>query len=252
MRRQSFTALSAAAVLLAASAAASAEEILVLSSVGIKAVVDELAPNFEKASTNDVTPTFGLAGALKTRIEGGERFDVAILTPALLDELIAKGLVAADSRTVVARVGLGLMIKAGAPKPQVGSVDEFKRTLLAARSVTYASSGASGVAFLKILDELGIAAEVKAKATPAASGEEVNANVLGGASDLAVLPISEILPVAGAELGALFPDPVQTYVLMAAGVSTAAPGRAPRDFVAFLAAPNNDGVVRAKGMERVR
>jgi molybdate transport system substrate-binding protein len=240
------------AAMLAAPVAARAEEIVVLSSVGIKAVVEELEPGFEKTTANDVTATFGLASALKTRIEGGERFDVAILTPALLDELIAKGLVAADSRTVVARVGLGLMVKAGAPKLEVGTVDELKRTLLAARSVTYASSGASGVAFLKIIDDLGIAAEVKAKARPAASGDEVNANVLGGESDLAVLPISEILPVAGTELGAVFPAPVQTYVLMAAGVSTGARGRAPQDFVAFLAAPDNDGVVRAKGMERVR
>ena len=251
MHRQPLATLSVVAILLAAPAA-SADEILVLSSVGIEAVVEELGPNFEKASANDVTATFGLASALKTRIEGGERFDVAILTPALLDELIAKGLVAADSRTVVARVGLGLMIKAGAPKPQAGTVDDFKRTLLAARSVTYASSGASGVAFLKILDDLGIAADVGAKAKPAASGDEVNANVLGGVSDLAVLPISEILPVAGAELGAVLPDGVQTYVLMAAGVSTGARGAAPKDFVAFLAAPSNDGVVRAKGMERGR
>lgn len=252
MRRQLFAMFWATVALVAAPVAAGAEEILVLSSVGIKTVVEELEPSFEKASTHDVTAAFGLASALKTRIEGGERFDVAILTPALLDELIAKGLVAADSRTVIARVGLGLMIKAGAPKPQVATLDEFKRTLLAARSVTYASSGASGVAFLKILDDLGIAAEVRAKAKPAASGDEVNANVLGGASDLAVLPISEILPVAGAELGAVFPDAVQVYVPMAAGVSTKARGSAPKDFVAFLAAPSNDGVVRAKGMERVR
>ena len=251
MRFEPFAMLVTAAIV-AAPAATRAEEIVVLSSVGIKTVVEELVPSFEKSTMNDVAATFGLASAMKTRIEGGERFDVAVLTPALLDELIAKGLVAPDSRTVVARVGLGLMIKAGAPKPDVRTVDEFKRTLLAARSVTYASSGASGVAFLKILDDLGIAAEVKAKAKPAASGDEVNANVLGGASDLAVLPISEILPVAGAELGAVFPDGVQTYVLMAAGVSTATRGSAAKDFVAFLAAPSNDGVVRAKGMERAR
>lgn len=248
MRRQSFALLAAALF----TAPVAADEIVVLSSVGIKTVVEELAPSFEKATTNDVAATFGLASALKTRIEGGEPFDVAILTPPLLDELIAKGLVAADSRTVVARVGLGLMIKAGAPKPRAGTVDDFKRTLVGARSVTYAASGASGVAFLKILDDLGIADEVRVKARPAASGDEVNANVLGGASDLAVLPISEILPVAGAELGAVFPDGVQTYVQMAAGVSSGARGRAPKDFVAFLAAASNDGVVSAKGMERAR
>jgi len=243
---------SCALALLAVSAAASAEEIVVLSSLGIKTVVEELAPGFERLTSHEVTATFDLASTLKTRIEGGERFDVAILTPPLLDELIAKGLVAADSRTEVARVGLGLMIKVGAPKPNVGSLDDFKRTLLAARSVTYAERGASGVAFLRILDELGIAAEVKAKAKPAASGDEVNANILGGASDLAVLPVSEILPVAGAQLGALFPEPVQTYVVMAAGVKAGARSRAANDFIAFLGAAANDGIVRAKGMERVR
>jgi molybdate transport system substrate-binding protein len=250
MRRQSASA-SCALALLAVSAAASAEEIVVLSSLGIKAVVEELAPKFESSTSHDVTATFDLASTLKTRIEGGERFDVAILTPPLLDELIAKGLVAADSRTEVARVGLGFMIKAGAPKIDVDSVDDFKRTLLAARSVTYAERGASGVAFLRILDELGIAAEVKAKAKPAASGDEVNANVLSGTADLAVLPVSEILPVAGAALGGLFPEPVQTYVVMAAGVRAGARSRAASDFVAFLGAADNDGVVRTKGMERV-
>ena len=250
MRRPSFAVLATAAAAFAAPAA-NAEEVVVLSSLGIKTVVEDLAPKFEDSTSNDVNATFDLASALKTSIEGGARFDVAILTPPLLDDLIAKGLVAADSRVEVARVGLALMIKAGAPKPKVGTVDEFKRTLLAARSITYAERGASGIAFLRILDELGIAAEVKAKAKPVASGEEVNANVLSGAADFAVLPVSEILPVAGAELGGVFPDAVQTYVVMAAGVRSGA-GRASRDFVAFLAAANNDAVVRAKGMERVR
>ncbi|HET9362090.1 MAG TPA: substrate-binding domain-containing protein, partial [Vicinamibacterales bacterium] len=127
---------------------AQADEIRVLSSVGIKAVVEELAPQFEKRTKHKVVTTFDLASALKTRIEGGERFDVAILTPALLDDLIAKGKVASASRSLVARVGLGLMIKSGGRKPDVSSVDAFKRTLVDARSVTYATAGASGVAFL--------------------------------------------------------------------------------------------------------
>jgi molybdate transport system substrate-binding protein len=249
MRRQSFAILAATAVL--AAPAANAEDVVVLSSLGIKAVVEDLAPKFEGSTSNDVSSTFDLASTLKASIEGGARFDVAILTPPLLDDLIAKGLVAADSRVEVARVGLALMIKAGSPKPAVATVDEFTRTLLAARSITYAERGASGIAFLRIIDELGIAAEVKAKAKPVASGEEVNANILNGAADLAVLPVSEILPVAGAELGGVFPESVQTYVVMAAGVRTGA-ARASRDFVAFLRAASNDAVVRAKGMQRVR
>ena len=231
--------------------AAHAEEIRVLSSNGIKAVVDELAPQFEKATKHKVTTVFGLASALKTRIDGGERFDIAILTPPLLDDLIAKGTVAAASRSVVARVGLGLMIRAGARKPDVSTVDAFTRTLLDARSISYATAGASGVAFVATIEKLGIGAAIKAKARPAASGEEVSANITSGASDLAVLPVSEILPVRGAELGGLFPAEVQTYVLMAVGVSAKMQGSAAKDFVTFLMSPANSAVIRAKGMERV-
>lgn len=231
---------------------ARADEIRVLSSVGIKAVVEELAPQFEKRTKHKVTTTFDLASALKTRIEGGEGFDVAILTPALLDDLIAKGKVASASRSLVARVGLGLMIKSGSRKPDVSSVDAFKRTLVDARSVTYATAGASGVAFLATIDKLGIGPSVKSKARPAANGEEVNANILNGASDLAVLPISEILPVKGAEVGGVFPAEVQTYVVMAVGTAAGSQGNAARELVAFLMSPGNDAVVRAKGMERVK
>jgi molybdate transport system substrate-binding protein len=229
------------------STASRADEIRVLSSVGIKAVVDELAPQFEKTTKHKVTTVFGLAGALKTQIEKGEPFDVAILTPPLLDDLIAKGLVPAKSN--VARTGLGLMIKAGAHKPDVSSVDAFKKTLVSAKSITFASAGASGIAFLATAKQLGIADSIKTK--PAASGEEVNHNVLSGASDLAVLPVSEILPVTGAALGGVFPSDVQTFVIMAAGVNAKAQRAAAKDFVAFLLSPANNAVIKAKGMERL-
>jgi molybdate transport system substrate-binding protein len=229
----------------------SAEEIRVLSSVGIKAVVDELVPHFEKATKHKVTTTFDLASTMKTKIEGGAPFDVAILTPPLLDDLIAKGLVTSPSRTAVARVGLGLMIKSGAKKPNVSSLDAFRRTLLDAKSITYASAGASGVAFLAIVEKMGIAPQIKVKAKPVASGEDVNANITSGASDLAVLPVSEILPVKGAELGGVFPPEVQTYVVMAAGASAKTQSNAANEFVSFLMSPANDAVVKAKGMERL-
>jgi molybdate transport system substrate-binding protein len=231
--------------------AAAAEEIRVLSSVGIKAVVDELVPQFEKATKHKVTATFDLASTLKTKIEGGAPFDVAILTPPLIDDLIAKGLVTSASRTPIARVGLGLMIKSGAKKPDVSSIDAFRRTLLDAKSITYASAGASGVAFLAIVEKMGITPQIKVKAKPVASGEDVNTNITGGVADLAVLPVSEILPVKGAELGGLFPAEVQTYVVMAAGASAKTPGNGANEFVSFLMSPANDGVIKVKGMERL-
>ena len=248
MNRRSLIALAIVAVF-PLGATANADELRVLSSLGIKTVVEELAPQFEKATKHRVTTVFDLAATLRTKIEGGEPFDVAILTPAMIDDLIAKARIVPASKSGVARAGLGLMIKAGAPKPDVTTVETFKRTLLEARSVTYASAGASGVAFVAIAKQLGIADAIKTR--PAASGDEVNANLLSGTSDFAVLPLSEILPVKGAALGGMFPAAVQTYVVMAAGVSAKANGRAASDFVAFLMSPANNKVITAKGMERV-
>jgi len=227
-----------------------ADEIKVLSSVGIKAVVEALAPQFEKATKHKVVTTFDLSANVKKNIDSGTPFDVAILTPAMIDDLVAKGTVTPASRTVVARVGLALMIKAGAPKPDVSTVDAFKKTLVGAKSITFVPAGASGVAFLAITKKLGIADTIKTKT--AANGDEVNANVTSGAADIAILPVSEILPVKGAELGGVFPADVQTYVVMTAGASAKTKGTAAQDFIAFLMKPSNDAVVRTKGMERAK
>jgi molybdate transport system substrate-binding protein len=198
-----------------------------------------------------VVATFGLAAALKSRIEGGDAFDLAVLTPAQIDDLIKQGKAAAASRAVIARTGLGLMVRAGAPKLDVGTVDAFKRTLLGAKSLTYVPAGASGVAFVSTAKQLGIAQSLEAKTKPGASGDEVNANITGGTAEIAILPVSEILPVKGAALGGVFPADVQTYIVMAGATSNAA-SQAARDFLARLTSAANDGVITAKGMERVK
>jgi molybdate transport system substrate-binding protein len=237
--------------LLLAAMPARAEDIKVFSSVAMRAVVEELAPRFERETRNRVVATFGLAAALKSRIEGGEAFDLAILTPAQIDDLIKQGKAAAASRAVIARTGLGLMVRAGAPKLDVGTVEAFKRTLLGAKSLTYVPAGASGVAFVATAKQLGISQSLEAKTKPGASGDEVNANITGGAAEIAILPVSEILPVKGAALGGVFPADVQTYIVMAGATSNAA-SQAARDFLARLTSAANDGVITAKGMERVK
>ena len=230
---------------------ARAEDIKVFSSVAMRAVVEELAPRFERDTRHRVVPTFGLAAGLKGRIEGGEPFDLAILTPAQIDDLIKQGKAATASRAVIARTGLGLMLRAGGPKLDVGTVDAFKKTLLAAKSLTYVPAGASGVAFLATAKQLGIAQDLQAKTRPGASGEEVNANITGGIAEIAILPVSEILPVKGAILGGVFPADIQTYIVLAGATSNAA-SQAARDFLARLTSAANDGVIAAKGMERVK
>jgi molybdate transport system substrate-binding protein len=232
-------------------APARADQVRLVSSVAVRAVVEALIPAFERSTKHTVSPAFGIAADLKTKIEAGEPFDVAILTPAMLDGLATNGLLDGTARPVVARSGLGLMIKAGARKPDVGSVDAFKRTLQAVHAITYVPTGASGVAFVAILEKLGIADAMKARTKAAASGDEVNANIRGGAADLAVLPVSEILPVRGAELGGVFPKEIQTYIVMAAGVNPKSPhAAAARAFVEFLTSAKNTPVITAHGMER--
>jgi len=165
--------------------------------------------------------------------------------------LIAKGMVDKTSRSVIARSGLGLMIKAGAPKPDVSSVAAFERALRAARTITYVPTGASGIAFVATLEKLGLADAMKPKTKAAASGDEVNANITSGNADLAILPVSEILPVRGAELGGIFPAEIQSYVVMTAAVNPRSPrAAAARELIAFLMNAKNTPVIKSKGMER--
>jgi len=226
-------------------------EIRVLCSNGLQAVMEDLGPQFEKASGHKVSVTFGLAAGFKQQIEGGAAFDLAVLTPPMIDDLIKQGKLAADSRTVIARTGLGLMIRAGTKKPDVSTTEAFKRSLLAAKTIAFAKEGASGVAFTATIERLGMADSLKSKLKPTATGEEVNDLVVKGGADFGILPLSEILRVRGAELGGMFPANVQTYITMAAGVSSSAKqGAAARELIKFLTAPANLPAIKAKGMER--
>jgi len=233
--------------------ASNAEQITVLCSNGFKAVAEDLVPKYERESGHQVVVKYGLAATLKQRIEGGEAFDVALVTPAAIDDLIEHGKVARDSRTTIARSGLALEIRAGARKPDVGSGDAFKRTLLTAKSIAYAKEGASGVAFAALIQRLGLADQLKSKSRLTATGEEVSAAVVGGEVELGVLPLSEILPVKGAEVGGLFPADLQSYIVIVGGVNPkTSSANAARALIRYLTAPAAEPVIQAKGMEKVR
>jgi molybdate transport system substrate-binding protein len=242
----------AVAILLAWPAAVQAADITVLCSSGFKAVMEVLAPQFERATHHKVVIRYGLAAKLKQEIEAGEVFDLAILTPAAIDELIKERKAVSDSRTVLARSGLGIVIRTGAPKPDITTVDAFTRSLLAATSIAYAKEGASGVAFAALIQRLGIAGDLKAKSKLTATGEEVGEAVVRGEAEFGVLPVSEILPIRGAELLGGFPAAAQDYIVMVAAVGGGAKdNNAARDLITFLTAPTALPVIKAKGMERV-
>ena len=240
-----------AAMVLTQSLVTGATEIKVLCSNGIREVMRDLIPQFEKATGNKVAVTFGLSAALKRQIDGGEPFDLAILTPSLIDDLVKRGTVAADSRTTLARSGIALGIRAGAPKPDIRTTDAVKRTLLASKSIAYAKEGAGGVFFTDFMQKVGLTEGLKSTVRPTASGEEASAAVVRGEADFAVLPMSEILTIRGLEVLGTFPPDVQGYAVMVAGVSSRTPrGAFARDLIKFVMAPTALPVLKKRGMER--
>jgi molybdate transport system substrate-binding protein len=238
-------------LMLAQAGVAGAAEITVLCSTGLKAVAEELVPQFERATKHKVVIRYGLAAVLKQQIESGEPFDVAFLTPSAMDDLVAHGRIAADTRMVIARSGLAIAIRSGASKADIKTVEAFKRALLGAKSIAYAKEGASGVAFATLIQRLGIAEALKSKSLLTATGEAVGEAVVTGKAEFGVLPVSEILPVHGAEVLGRFPADTQSYVVMEGGISTTSKqAGVSKDLIRFLTAPAALPVITAKGMER--
>jgi molybdate transport system substrate-binding protein len=243
--------LIAVLVFLTFAAPVRAAEINVLCSNGLKAVVDELAPMFEQKTGHKVTLKFEPSTQIQKRIEAGEAFDLAVMTTPLIDQEIKAGRLAADSRTIIARSGLGLSVRAGSKKPDIKTVESFKQALLNAKSITYATAGASAAPFEALVDKLGIAAQVKPRYNLRPTASLVGDVVANGTVEIGVAPVSEILPVKGVDLVGPFPAEVQSYVVMTTGVSTKAKEKAgAKALVDFLMAPANNGVINAKGMER--
>jgi molybdate transport system substrate-binding protein len=231
-----------------ASIGAQAAELKVLSSNALTTVLEELGPQFEKATENKLVFTFDPAAVLKAQIEQGAGFDVAILTAAGIDDLAKQGKIDAATRAAIARVGLGVAVRAGAPKPDVGTADALKRTLLNAKSIGYNGQGASRAATEAMFSKLGIADDLKPKIvllkTPA--GEAV----AKGEVEVGLGPISEILAAPGAQFAGPLPADLQFYLVFSGGVSSATSNAdSAKALIKFLAAPGNATVLKAKGME---
>ena len=248
-----FAATAAIAFACALTVVRAADDLTVLSSNGYQAVLEDLAPRFERATKRKLAVTYDLAATLRQQIEGGRTFDLAILTPAAIDDLIKAGRVTAASRTPLARVGLGFAIRAGARKPDVTTADALKRTLTEVPSITYVKEGASGVAFAALLQRIGLADALKPKTKLASTRDEVGEVIIRGDAQLGVLPVSEILPMKGIQLGGAFPADVQTYIVMVAGASAkSADSKGVDELIRFLTAADATPVLTARGMERVK
>jgi molybdate transport system substrate-binding protein len=230
-----------------------AAEIKVLTAGAMRAVVAAVVADFEKHTGHKVALDNDTAGGLAKRIDGGETFDVAIITPAVVDDLAKKGKILPGSRIDLAKVGMGVAIKQGAPAPDIGTVDAFKATLLAAKSVAYIdpkAGGSSGIYFDKLLDRLGIADQVRAKAKLKAGGY-VAELVASGEAEIAIHQISEIVPVKGVTLVGPLPAEIQNATVYAGGIGAAArDGVAAKALIDFLAGPATDSILTSKGMQK--
>jgi molybdate transport system substrate-binding protein len=232
---------------------ASAADIKVLSAGAFKQVVVALVPGFEKQTGHKVTIDNGTVGELKKRIEGGEAFDVAVISPGVVDELTAAGKLTAGSKTALASVGIGVMVKVGAPKPDISTVDAFKKALLAAKTVAYidpASGGSSGVYLEKLFEKMGIADQVKPKAK-LKNGGYVAELIVSGEAELGIHQISEIVPVKEVVLVGPLPKEIQNSTTYAAGLGASAKDKAAAEaFIKYLSGPDAAAVLKSKGMDK--
>jgi molybdate transport system substrate-binding protein len=235
---------------LLATVSTSAAEIKVLASNGVKAALEEIGIAFEHATGNKLDIHFGLAAVLKRQIEAGEAFDLAILTSSGIDDLARQGKVDGASRASIARSGVGIGIRKGAPRPDIGTADALKRALLAAKSVSWAKEGASGVYFAGLLERMGIAEQMKPKVVLAPSGAEVGKLLAGGQVQYGALLVNELMAAPGVEVLGPLPAELQSYTVFHAGVGAGSKNaQAAKALIRFLTTPSAAAVFKAKGQE---
>jgi molybdate transport system substrate-binding protein len=237
----------ALALLMAAAqtSAAGSAELKVFGSRVTRMMMADVGPGFEQATGFTPVVVTDVAAVMKRRIEGGEPFDLAVLVDFQTDDLIK----AADTRADIMKAGIGVAVKRGAPKPDIGTVEAFKRTLLAAKSITYLKEGASTIHLDKVFAQLGIADALKAK-TVQPTTESVSEMVAAGDAELGIIVIPNILSVPGAEVAGPLPPELQSYIMFTAAVSAQSPNqRAARDLIKLLTAPATVPLIKAKGME---
>jgi len=221
----------------------------VLCTNGLKTVMLDLAPEFERAIGTKAVITWGSANGLLQELEAGAGGDLAILTAEAIDGLIKEGKVVAGSRVDLARSGIGVAVRKGAPKPDIGSPDALRRALLAAKSVAHSKTGMSGIYFPTVLARLGIAEEMKPKIVTPEPGTPVGEVVAKGGAEIGVQQISELLPVAGIEIVGPLPAALQRITIFSAGVLTAAKEpEAAGALVQFVATASRP-LLKDKGLE---
>jgi molybdate transport system substrate-binding protein len=225
--------------------AANAAEVKVFTARAIATVLEKIGPEFERTTGHKLNVVSGFGPVFLRQINAGEPFDVFVSTPPTMDSLFKEGTLVPDSRTNLVRSGTGVEVRAGAPKPDISSVEAFKRALLNAKSVGYLPVG--GV--IQLIERLGLTDALKSKVTIPAT-DIVSELVAKGEIELGVVVITQILITPGVELVGPLPPEIQYYTEFVGGISarSKAPDAA-RDLIKFLTGPIAIPVIKSQGME---
>jgi molybdate transport system substrate-binding protein len=231
-----------------------ARDIKLLCSTALKTSFDEFTPQFERASGHRIAGSFGPTTELVRRISEGEASDVTIVTVEAVAPLIQQGRLVAGTQAVVARSGVGVAVRQGAPRPDISTPEKFKQAMLAAKSIAMSKPGGgqSGVVLAKAFERLGIAEAMKAKTTYAAGGPTGLSGqyVARGETELAVQQISELMAVPGIDVVGPLPGDLQGMTVFTASVSaSASDAETAHALIRFLATPAAQAVMKAKGLE---
>jgi molybdate transport system substrate-binding protein len=233
-----------------AGTAAAQQPVHILCSNGVREVIKDLQPKCERAIGHPLAIEYGSTADLVKKIGNGEKFDLTIMTTEAVDKLIQSGKLAAATRADIARCGVGVGIRAGAPKPDISTPEAMKATLLKARYVSYAADGASRKFVEQMEQKFGIADQMKPKTILTHGSVEADANVAAGKADLVLTLGSEILPAPGVQLVGPLPAAVENYVNFAAAVNSTSQNADPaKAVIQFLKSSAAAPVYRAKGME---
>jgi molybdate transport system substrate-binding protein len=244
-----------ASVLLFSSAAYGAE-IKVMTSGGFTAAYDELTPMFERATQHKVVTAYGASqggapDSIPSRLQRGEPVDVVILAGPALDGLIKDGKVVAGSRVDLVRSSIGMAVRAGAPKPDISSMDALKRTLLQAKSIAYSASASGVYLSTELFPRLGVADEIKGK-TKRIESERVGTVVARGDAELGFQQISELLPIPGIDFVGPLPPEAQKVTVFSAGIAVgASEPEAAKALIKFFASAASASVITKSGLEQM-